>query len=96
MGESSAAWMLWLPGDAAGTVKDALNEPVADAVIMAGEVTITVESNFIVMIELAAKLDPDIETDAPMIPLTGFEVIDGTVTVNAADESPPESVAVIM
>lgn len=94
LGLSSVATMLWLPGADAGTVKDALNEPLADEVITAGEVAITVESNFMATIELAAKLEPDSETVVPGTPFVGFETRDGTITVNVADESPPESSAV--
>ena len=77
---SSVAIMLWFPADEAGTVKDALNEPVLDVVIVAGEVAITVESNSKAIMEFGAKLDPDTETDEPTIPFEGVTIIDGTVT----------------
>ena len=90
---SSVAIMSWFPGDDAGTVNDALNEPVGVVVIVAGEVAIIVESNFKAIMELGAKLDPDTETDEPTIPFEGVAIIDGIVTPKVADASAPESMA---
>ena len=90
---SSVAIMLWFPGVDVGTVNDALKEPVGVAVIVAGEVAITVESNSKAIMEFGAKLDPDTETDEPTIPFEGVTIIDGTVTPKVADASPPESKA---
>ena len=96
LGLSSVATILWFPDVDVGTVKVALNDPVADAVITPGDVTITLESNLMVMTALGAKLEPDIETVEPTTPFVGFAFIEGTKTVKSAVELSDGSAAVIL
>ena len=49
------------------------------------------ESNIIVTVEEAAKLEPVTVKDEPTIPEAGFRVIDGMMTVRVAE--PPREVA---
>ena len=69
-------------------------------VTVVGVVARFVPSNFIVIVELAAKLLPVTATDVPVGPLVGFSVIVATgvvVTVNVAEaEFDDASVALIV
>jgi len=58
--------------------------PVLDDVTVGGLVAIALLSNFIVIVLVAPKLEPDTVTVVPAVPVEGVKVIDGGggVTVN--------------
>jgi len=58
-----------------GIVIVAEKVPEVLAIRPAGEVAIAVESNFIVTVPLAVKLDPEIVTEVPATPEVGDNVI---------------------
>lgn len=71
-----------------GIVIVAENVPDALVIILAGVVVSVAESNFIVMLLLAVKLDPEIVTEIPVPPEAGFSVTvadEDTDTVKIAD-----------
>jgi hypothetical protein len=81
----SVAVIVRLPTAAVlGIVIVAENVPVLDDVTVVGVVVIMLLSNFMVIVLLASKLEPDTVTVVPVIPLVGDRVIDaaGAVTVN--------------
>lgn len=63
---------------------------------MAVVVATTLPSNSIVILEEAAKLEPDTVTTVPTGPITGDNVIEGATVKVAEAESPLESVALTM
>jgi hypothetical protein len=82
---SSVADIVWEPIDALlGIVIVAENVPVFVDVTVLGFVVILLLSNFIVMVLLTPKFEPETVTAVPVVPLVGERVIagDGAVTVN--------------
>ena len=60
------------------------NEPTPSVVTEAGVVVTVFELNFIVMVELAAKLWPETVTDVPGGPLVGLMLMEAALTLKVA------------
>jgi hypothetical protein len=76
--DASVTVTVWAPFvEVPGTVNVALKDPMLLLVIVEGDVGCVAPSYLMVMVEEAAKPDPDTVTVVPPIPFAGLRVIDG-------------------
>ena len=94
--EASSARTLWAPFVEAGTVNEALNEPVGVVEIDTGEVVRVVPSYLMVIVEDPAKPVPETVTVEPMMPFDELRVIAEMMLKLEDAEFDDESVASIV
>ncbi|MFQ5970379.1 MAG: hypothetical protein ACE5J2_07795, partial [Nitrososphaerales archaeon] len=85
--EESVAVMVWSPADAFGGMAIVASKlPTVFVATVEGEVTIALESNFIIMLMLGLKLKPETVTELPRTPASGDSVTVADVVIsNKAD-----------
>ncbi len=74
--EESVTVIVWIPRVVAGTMKEAVKDPVRSASTRLGVVIMGIPSKLIVMVELAAKTVPLTVTGVPTNQAVGFTVME--------------------